>query len=52
MVQEDIFIGMALLILREWDIKTLKKTEVPIICNYASIQSGDCSLSMLTDSRY
>ena len=51
MLQEDIFIGMALLFIRKWEIKTLKKIKVPIICNYAIIQSGDCSLSMLIDSK-
>lgn len=48
MLQEDIFMGI---LIRMWEIKSLKKVKVPVICNYAIIQSGDCSLSMLMDSK-
>lgn len=39
------------LIYKKMGNQTLKKVKVPIICNYAIIQSGDCSLSMLIDSK-
>ena len=50
MLQEDIFIGMAL-DYKKMGNQNLKKVKVPIICNYAIIQAGDCSLSMLMDSK-
>ena len=37
MLQEDIFIGMALLIIKKMGNQNLKKVKVPIICNYAII---------------